>query len=159
VAYAQVARSAPEGYTLLVSYSGYHVGNPLLTPKLPWAQKDLEPVSLIAVATNVITVNPSVPVHTLGELIAYLKAHPGELSYASQGNGSVSHIGTEMFKARTGTDLVHIPYRGSGPAIQDVLSGQVQLFITTPQQIKPQGPDSRCSPWGRGCRKSSYPRH
>jgi tripartite-type tricarboxylate transporter receptor subunit TctC len=135
VAYAQVARSAPEGYALLASYSGYHVGNPLLTPKLPWAQKELEPVALIAAATNVITVNPSVPVHTLGELIAYLKAHPGELSYASQGNGSVSHIGTEIFKQHTDTQILHVPYRGSGPALQDVLANQVQIFITTPPSV------------------------
>jgi tripartite-type tricarboxylate transporter receptor subunit TctC len=135
VAYAQVARSAAEGYTLLASYSGYHVGNPLLTPKLPWAQKDLEPVALIAAATNVITVHPSVPAHTLAELIAYLKAHPGELSYASQGNGSVSHIGTEIFKQQTGTQILHVPYRGSGPALQDVLANQVQVFITTPPSV------------------------
>ncbi|WP_444814780.1 Bug family tripartite tricarboxylate transporter substrate binding protein [Variovorax flavidus] len=135
VAYAQVARSPAEGYTLLASYSGYHVGNPLLTPKLPWAEKDLEPVALIATATNVITVNPSLPVHTLTELIAYLKAHPGELSYASQGNGSVSHIGTEIFKQQTGTQMLHVPYRGSGQALQDVLANQVQVFITTPPSV------------------------
>jgi tripartite-type tricarboxylate transporter receptor subunit TctC len=87
------------------------------------------------VATNVIAVHPSVPANNLKEFIAYLKANPGKLSYASQGNGSLSHIGTEMFKAQTGTSMVHIPYRGSGPAIQDVLSGQVQVFITTPPSV------------------------
>ena len=135
VAYAQVARANPDGYTLLTSYSAYHVGNPSLTPKLPWAQKDLEPVALITVATNVIAVHPSVPANTLQEFIAYLKINPGKLSYASQGNGSLSHIGTEMFKQQTGTSMVHIPYRGSGPAMQDVLSGQVQVFITTPPSV------------------------
>lgn len=135
VAYGMVARAPADGYTLLTSYSAYHVGNPHLSPKLPWAQKDLAPVALITVATNVIAVHPSVPVNNLTEFIAYLKANPGKLSYASQGNGSLSHIGTEMFKAQTHTSMVHIPYRGSGPAVQDVLAGQVQVFITTPPSV------------------------
>lgn len=135
VAYGHVARSAPDGYTLLVSYSAYHVGNPSLTPKLPWSQKDLAPVALLTTATNVIAVHPSVPANNLKEFIDYLKKNPGRLSYASQGNGSLSHIGTEMFKAQTGTSMVHIPYRGSGPAIQDVLAGQVQVFMTTPPSV------------------------
>lgn len=135
VAYGLVARANPDGYTLLTSYSAYHVGNPALSPKLPWAQKDLTPVALVTVATNVIAVHPSVPANTLGEFIAYLQANPGKLSYASQGNGSLSHIGTEMFKGQTRTSMVHIPYRGSGPAVQDVLAGQVQVFITTPPSV------------------------
>ena len=138
VAYQGVARAAADGYTLLNSYSAYHVGNPNLTPKLPWAQKDFVPVALITVATNVITVHPSVPVNNLGEFVSYLKKNPGKLSYASQGNGSLSHIGTEMFKLQTQTSMVHIPYRGSGPALQDVLSGQVQVFITTPPSVMGQ---------------------
>jgi tripartite-type tricarboxylate transporter receptor subunit TctC len=138
VAYQAVASANPDGYTLLNSYSAYHVGNPNLTPKLPWAQKDFVPVALITVATNVITVHPSVPANNLGEFISYLKANPGKLSYASQGNGSLSHIGTEMFKLQTQTSMVHIPYRGSGPALQDVLSGQVQVFITTPPSVMGQ---------------------
>ena len=138
VAYQAVARANPDGYTLLNSYSAYHVGNPNLTPKLPWAQKDFVPVALITVATNVITVHPSIPANNLGEFITYLRANPGKLSYASQGNGSLSHIGTEMFKLQTQTSMVHIPYRGSGPALQDVLSGQVQVFITTPPSVMGQ---------------------
>jgi tripartite-type tricarboxylate transporter receptor subunit TctC len=135
VAYGIVARAQPDGYTLLTSYSAYHVGNPWLMTKLPWAQKDFTPVALITVATNVITVHPSVPANNLQEFIAYLKKNPGKLSYASQGNGSVSHIGTEMFKAQTGTSMVHIPYKGSGDAIRDVLSGQVQVFMSTPPSV------------------------
>ena len=138
VAYQYVARANADGYTLLNSYSAYHVGNPNLTPKLPWAQKDFVSVALITVATNVIAVHPSVPANNLGEFISYLKANPGKLSYASQGNGSLSHIGTEMFKLQTQTSMVHIPYRGSGPALQDVLSGQVQVFITTPPSVMGQ---------------------
>ena len=135
VAYQAVARANPDGYTLLNSYSAYHVGNPHLTPKLPWAQKDFVPVAMITVATNVIAVHPSVPAYDLSEFIKYTRSHPGKLSYASQGNGSLSHIGTEMFKLQTKTSMVHIPYRGSGPAVLDVLSGQVQVFITTPPSV------------------------
>ena len=138
VAYGAVARANPDGYTLLNSYSAYHVGNPNLAPKLPWAQKDFVPVALITVATNVIATHPSIPAKNLGEFISYLKANPGKVSYASQGNGSLSHIGTEMFKLQTQTSMVHIPYRGSGPALQDVLSGQVQVFITTPPSVMGQ---------------------
>ncbi len=135
VAYQFAARAAPDGYTLLNSYSAYHVGNPNLSPKLPWAQKDFAPVALITVATNVIAIHPSVPANNLAEFIAYVKKNPAKLSYASQGNGSLSHIGTEMFKQQTQSSIVHIPYRGSGPAVQDVLSGQVQVFITTPPSV------------------------
>ena len=135
IAYQQVAKGAKDGYSILVSYSGYHIANPILQDKLPWALNDLTPIGLITVATNVITVHPSIPVNNLKELIAYAKANPGKLNYASQGNGSVSHIGTEIFKQQTGVDMVHVPYKGSGAAIQDVLAGQVQVFITTPPSV------------------------
>ena len=135
-AYQYVAKAKPDGYTLLISYSGYHVGNPALMDKLPWDPiKDFSPIALLTVSTNVIAVHPSVPVTNLKEFIAYAKANPGKLNYASQGNGSVSHIGTEMFKQTTGVDMVHVPYKGSGPAIQDVLVGQVQVFISTPPSL------------------------
>ncbi len=135
-AYQYVARAKPDGYTLLISYSGYHVGNPSLMDKLPWDPiKDFTPVALLTTSTNVIAVHPSVPANNLKEFIAYAKANPGKLNYASQGNGSVSHIGTEIFKQIANIDLVHVPYKGSGAAIQDVLSGQVQVFITTPPSV------------------------
>lgn len=136
IAYQYVANAKPDGYTLLISYSGYHVGNPALMDKLPWDPiKDFSPIALLTVSTNVIAVHPSVPVSNLKEFIAYAKANPGKLNYASQGNGSVPHIGTEMFKQITGVDMVHVPYKGSGPAIQDVLAGQVQVFISTPPSL------------------------
>jgi len=135
LAYQQVARGAKDGYTLLVSYSGYHIANPILMDKLPWEPKDLTPVGLITVATNVIAIHPSVPVNTLREFIAYAKANPDKLNYASQGNGSVAHIGTEIFKMQTGAQMTHVPYKGSGQAIADVLAGQVQVFITTPPSV------------------------
>ena len=135
-AYQFVAKAKPDGYTLLISYSGYHVGNPALFDKLAWDPiKDFSPVALLTVSTNVIAVHPSVPVNNLKEFIAYAKANPGKLNYASQGNGSVSHIGTEIFKQTTGVEMVHVPYKGSGPAIQDVLAGQVQVFISTPPSL------------------------
>jgi tripartite-type tricarboxylate transporter receptor subunit TctC len=135
LAYSTVARSSKDGYTVLVSYSGYHIANPILMDKLPWELKDLTPVGLITVATNVIAVHPSVPANNLKEFIAWAKQNPGKLNYASQGNGSVSHIGTEIFKQQTGIDMTHVPYKGSGQAIQDVLAGQVQVFISTPPSV------------------------
>ena len=135
-AYQYVAKAKLDGYTLLISYSGYHVANPALMDKLPWDPiKDFSPIALLTVSTNVIAVHPSVPVNNLKEFIAYAKANPGKLNYASQGNGSVSHIGTEIFKQITGVEIVHVPYKGSGPAVQDVLAGQVQVFITTPPSV------------------------
>ena len=135
IAYQFVARAPKDGYTLLASYSAYHVGNPAMFPKLPWEQKDLVPVALIAAATNVITINPSLPATDLKSFIAYLKQNPGKVNYASQGNGSLSHVGTELFDQTTQTEMTHVPYKGSGPAIQDVLGGQVQVFITTPPSV------------------------
>ncbi|OYU30736.1 MAG: ABC transporter substrate-binding protein [Comamonadaceae bacterium PBBC2] len=135
LAYQTVARSAKDGHTLLVSYSGYHIANPILMDKLPWELKDLTPVGLITIATNVIAVHPSVPANNLKDFIAWVKANPGKVNYASQGNGSVSHIGTEIFKQQTGVDMTHVPYKGSGQAIADVLAGQVQVFITTPPSV------------------------
>ena len=136
LAYGLVARqAAKDGHTLLVSYSGYHIANPILMDKLPWELKELVPVGLVTVATNVVAVHPSVPVSNLKEFIAYAKANPGKLNYASQGNGSVSHIGTEIFKQYTGASMTHVPYKGSGQAIADVLAGQVQVFITTPPSV------------------------
>ena len=136
IAYQFVARSKPDGYTLLASYSGYHAANPLLMDKLTWDPfKDFTPIALLTVATNVIAVHPSVPVNNLKEFIAYAKANPGKLNYASQGNGSVAHIGTEIFEQATNIKLTHVPYKGSGQAIQDVLAGQVQVFITTPPSV------------------------
>ena len=135
IGYSHAARATGDGYTLLTSYSAFHLGNPSLFPKPGWAQSDFVPIAMAAVATNVIAVHPSIPANTLGELIAYLKANPDKVSYASQGSGSLAHVGTEIFKAQTATSIVHVPYRGSGPAIQDMLSGQVQLFITTPPSV------------------------
>ncbi|MGP1615219.1 MAG: Bug family tripartite tricarboxylate transporter substrate binding protein [Pollutimonas bauzanensis] len=135
IAYGYVAQAAHDGYTLLASYSMYHAGNPSLFTDMRWNAKSFSPVAMVAVAPHVVVVHPSLPVHSLKELVAYAKAHPGEVNYASQGSGSVPHVGTELLKQMTATDMVHVPYKGSGPAIQDVLSGRVQLFITTPPSV------------------------
>jgi tripartite-type tricarboxylate transporter receptor subunit TctC len=135
IAYQGVARAPKDGYTLLVSYSAYHVANPAMFAKLPWDQKDFAPVALLAVAPNVIAVHPSVPANNLKEFVAYAKANPNKLNYASQGNGSLAHLGTALFLQQTQTEIQHVPYKGSGDAIKDVLAGQVQLFITTPPSV------------------------
>jgi len=135
IAYGLVASAPPDGYTLLASYSMYHVGNPSMFTGLRWSAASFKPVAMVAVAPHVVTVHPSLPVHNLKELAEYARAHPGEVNYASQGSGSVPHVGTELLKQMTGADMVHVPYKGSGPAIQDVLSGRVQLFITTPPSV------------------------
>jgi tripartite-type tricarboxylate transporter receptor subunit TctC len=135
IAYQQVALAPKDGHTLLVSYSAYHVGNPAMFAKLPWAQKDLAPVALLTAATNVIAAHPSIPANNLKEFIDYLKKNPGKVNYASQGNGSLSHVGTALFEQTTGTEMTHVPYKGSGAAIQDVLGGQVQVFMTTPPSV------------------------
>ncbi len=135
IAYGYVAKAPKDGYTLLASYSAYHVGNPSMFAKLPWSQADLVPVALLTIATNVITVHPSVPANNLREFIDYLRANPGKVNYASQGNGSLSHVGTALFEQATNTQMTHVPYKGSGAAIQDVLGGQVQMFMTTPPSV------------------------
>ncbi len=135
IAYGQVARAPKDGYQLLISYSAYHVGNPSLFASMPWKQADFVPVALIGAATNVITVNPKLQANNLKDFLAYLKANPGKVNYASQGKGSLSHVGTALFEQTTGTEMTHVPYKGSGQAIQDVLSGQVEVFMTTPPSV------------------------
>jgi tripartite-type tricarboxylate transporter receptor subunit TctC len=134
-----VARSKPDGHTLLVSYSGYHVGNPHLFKKAGWDPlKDFAPVAMLTRAPQVVAVGPHVPARTLSELILFAKANPGKLNFASSGNGSIQHIAGELFKQITGTFITHIPYRGSGPAVQDLMAGNVDLFITTPAGVVSQ---------------------
>ncbi|TFZ05462.1 tripartite tricarboxylate transporter substrate binding protein [Ramlibacter henchirensis] len=134
-----VARAKPDGYTLLLAYSGYQVGNPHLFKKAGWDPiKDFAPVAMLTRAPQVLAAKASLPANNLRELIAYAKANPGKLNYASSGNGSIQHIAGELFKQLTGTSLTHVPYKGSGPAVQDLLGGQVDLFITTPAAVVSQ---------------------
>ena len=131
-----VAKARPDGYTLLLAYSGYQVGNPHLFSKTGWDPiKDFTPIAMLTRAPQVLAARVNLPVSNLRELIAYAKANPGRLNYASSGNGSIQHIAGELFKQMTGTSLQHIPYKGAGPAVQDLLGGQVDLFFTTPASV------------------------
>jgi tripartite-type tricarboxylate transporter receptor subunit TctC len=124
-----VAKSDADGYTLLLANTGTMVINPAIYPKNPYQTlRDFAPVARTAMQPLAFVVNPSVPVNTIGELIAMAKKNPGRLNYGSAGNGGISHLVPEMFKAATGTFIVHIPYRGSAPAFTDLLAGQVQLM-------------------------------
>ncbi|HEY4252098.1 MAG TPA: tripartite tricarboxylate transporter substrate binding protein [Roseomonas sp.] len=133
-----VARARPDGHTLLVQYSGYHVGSPAMMPNLGYdVRRDFAPIGLLMDSPQVIFLHPSVPATTVAELVAYAKAHPGQLNYASSGNGSIQHLGTELLKQKAGIDMAHVPYRGTGPATQDLITGRVQLFMTTPPPLMP----------------------
>lgn len=122
-----VAKSAPDGYTLLVISSSYAI-NPSLYQNLPFDPvKDLAPVSLIAEAPFLLVVHPSLPAHSVRELIALAKAKPNQLNFASGGNGSSGHLAGELFKYLAGIQLVHVPYKGAGPALVDVMTGQVHM--------------------------------
>ena len=123
-----VARAAPDGYTLVVTSQSTHVVSPAVSPNLPYdALNDFAPITLIERLANVVLVNPSLPVKNFAEFVKYVKANPGKLNYASAGNGSVSHLSMELLKANLGLFITHIPYRGAGAALNDLLSGQVQL--------------------------------
>jgi tripartite-type tricarboxylate transporter receptor subunit TctC len=126
-----VAKAKPDGYSLLMGSAGTHAINPRLYAKLPYdAVKDFIAVALVANLTNVLVIHPSLPAKTVKELIALAKSKPGVLTYASSGNGSSQHLSTELFKSMTGTDLTHVQYKGAGPALTDVIGGQISLTIT-----------------------------
>ncbi|MEO8134109.1 MAG: tripartite tricarboxylate transporter substrate binding protein [Betaproteobacteria bacterium] len=125
-----VAKAPPDGYTLIMGNAGSHGINAAVYAKLPYdIQRDFAPVSQVAVAPNVMVINPAIPANTVAEFIAYAKSKPGKLSYASGGNGSSAHMSMELFKAMAGVDIEHIPYKGSSPALTDLVGGQVAVFI------------------------------
>ncbi len=127
-----VAKAKPDGYTLLLGNIGTQAINPSLYAKLPYdADKAFAPVSLVAELPLAMMVHPSVPAKTAAEFIALAKAQPGQLSYSSSGAGGAPHLAAEMFKDQTGTFILHVPYRGGGPAIADLLAGHVQLSFST----------------------------
>jgi tripartite-type tricarboxylate transporter receptor subunit TctC len=127
----RVAKAAPDGHTLMMGHIGTLAVNPSLYPKLPYDPvKDFAPVAWVARVPNVLVVHPSVPAKNLAELVAYLKANPGRANYGSGGNGSAANLATEYFKMQTGTSIVHIPYRGTAPAVNDLLAGQIQIMFT-----------------------------
>ncbi len=125
-----VAKSAPDGYTVVMGALSTHAVNPSLYPTMPYdAVKDFAPITLVAVTPNVLVVNPSLPVQSVKDLIAYAKAHPGKLSFGSGSNGSAGHLAGELFKVDAGIDMVHIPYKGAAPAMQALLAGDTQLMF------------------------------
>ncbi len=133
-----VARGRADGTRLLVQYSGYHVGSPAIVPNIGYDPvRDFIGVANLLDAPQVAFLNPAVPANTMAELIVHAKANPGRLNYASSGNGSLQHLGTELIKLRAGIDMVHVPYRGTGPATQDLLANRVQLMVTTPPPLMP----------------------
>ena len=125
-----VARSAPDGYTFLVTLSS-HTINPLLYKLNYDVERDFAPASLLVSAPQLIAAHPSVPVRTLRELVAAAKARPGAYSYASPGSGTPGHIAGELLKLKTGINIVHVPYKGGGPAVVDTIAGQVPMLILT----------------------------
>ena len=132
-----VKRAEPDGYTLFMQYSGYHVISPHLTKVSQWAQGDFQPVANVISAPQIIVVRDGLPVKTLAELITYAKANPGKLNYASSGNGSLQHVTGAMLEQQGGIKMVHVPYKGTGPALQDLLGGQVDLTFGTAPPFMP----------------------
>ncbi|MFI4930208.1 MAG: Bug family tripartite tricarboxylate transporter substrate binding protein [Burkholderiales bacterium] len=131
---AEVAKSAPDGYTLLMGTVGTHAINPALYPKMPYDHvKDFAPITLCAGVPNVLVVNPAfaekLHIASVSDLIRAAKANPGKLNFASSGNGTSIHLSAELFKSMTGTFMVHLPYRGSGPALIDLLGGSADLMF------------------------------
>src|SRR3954452_24235479 len=127
---AAAAKADPDGYTILMGTVATHALNPALYKKMPYDPvKDFAPISLLVVVPNVLVVNPDFPAHSVAELIALLKAKPGEYSYASSGNGTPLHLSGELFKTMAGVDMVHVPYKGAGPALIDVMGGHVPIMF------------------------------
>ena len=132
------AKAVPDGYTLLFGTSAGLTINPALVSKLPYDPvRDFAPVSLLVINPQILVVNNSVPVSSVKELIAYAKSRPGQLNYASVGQGSPNHLGMELLKALAGIDMVHVPYKGTGPAVTDLLGGQVQLMFNSMPLVLP----------------------
>lgn len=133
-----VAKSAPDGYTWLHTSPGPQIINPYLMAKLPYdPQKDLLPVARLGTFTSVLVVHPSVPAKTVKELIDYAKANPKKINFASAGIGSGSHLASEYFKTVAGIDIVHVPYKGTGNALQDLIAGNVQMTIDSMAALLP----------------------
>jgi len=133
-----VAKSAPDGYTIGMGPVGALAITRHMVQHLPYdIERDLQPVALISTGYMLLAASPKAPFSTVRELIAYAKAHPGELSNASSSNGSPGHVSGELFKYMTGTDIVHVPYKGGPPAIADLIAGNVQLMFESTNSIAP----------------------
>lgn len=134
----KVAKAPADGYTLLMGHIGTHAVNPLIYPKLPYDPvKSFSPVAWVARVPNILVVHPSVPAKNLKELVALAKSRPGQLNYGSGGNGSAAHLTTEYLKLQSQTFMVHVPYRGTAPAVNDLVAGQIQLLFTGAPAVLP----------------------
>ena len=134
-----VAKSAPDGYTLLMGTVGTHAINPSLYSKMPYDHvKDFVPVVLVAGVPNVLVVNPALPVNSVADLIKLAKDKPGQINFASSGSGTSIHLSGELFKTMAGVDITHIPYKGSSPALVDLIGGQVQIMFDNLPSALPQ---------------------
>ena len=127
-----VAKSPADGYTLLIGTSSTHGVNSAVNPNLPYHPiRDFSPVVLLATTPWMVVVSPALPVNSVNELIAYARANPGKLNFASYGRGSSNHLATELLKVRAGIDVIHVPYKGSAPALLDLIAGQVHFMLDT----------------------------
>jgi len=139
-----VAKSAPDGYTLLMGSAGPLAINASLFAKMPFDPvRDLAPVTLAASTPNVLVVHPSVPARTVKELIALARARPGAINFASSGHGTPAHLAGELFNSMAGVKIVHVPYKGAAPALADLLGGQVQLMFSTMPPALPHVKDGK----------------
>jgi tripartite-type tricarboxylate transporter receptor subunit TctC len=135
---SEVARAAPDGYTLLIGFNGPLATGPLLN-KVPYdVDKDLAPIVITSSQPNVLAVNATLPIQSVKDLVAYSKAHPGKLNYASVGNGSSSHLNGELLKIMSGLDAVHVPFNGSPPAVTATIQGETHMIFAVMQPLQPQ---------------------
>lgn len=133
------ARAAADGYTLLLGTSAGFCINPALGGKLPYdPDRDFAPITLLVINPQILVVHPSMPVHSVKMLVALAKSRPGQINYASVGNASPQHLGMEMLKSLTGIDMVHVPYKGTAPAVTDILAGNVSLMFNSMPSVLPQ---------------------
>jgi tripartite-type tricarboxylate transporter receptor subunit TctC len=141
---AAVAKAAPDGYTIMLGTSSAFAINVTLRKKLPYdPAKDFVPIALVANAPFMLLVNPSVPVHSLSELIKYVKERPNKLSYGSAGPGSPQHLSMELLKTMTGMEIVHVPYKGDAPALTDLVAGHIPMMFGEPTPILPLIKDNK----------------
>ncbi|MFB9267753.1 Bug family tripartite tricarboxylate transporter substrate binding protein [Bradyrhizobium erythrophlei] len=142
-----VAKADPDGYTLLVGTPGTHAINPFVFKNMPFDPlKDIAPVIIIARVPNLCSVTTSLPVKSVAELIAYIKSKPGELFYGTPGLGSTAHVSTELFRSMTGVEITHVPYKGSAPALTDLIAGRVHLMIDNLPAAQPFAEASQIRP-------------
>jgi tripartite-type tricarboxylate transporter receptor subunit TctC len=147
VAAEAVAHAAPDGYTLLAGNNAILATNAALYKKTNFdPEADFAPIGLIGSQANILVVNPALPVKSMAELIALAKANPGKLNFASSGHGLAAHLAGELFKAEAKIDIVHVPYKGAAPALQDVIAGHVQMMFATASSVVPHIQDGKVRP-------------